>query len=88
MGMSITVELPPELEEQMRAIPDLNERVVAFLRDQAEYEKWRNARYSERARRLVRESMDEAEKLKAAGIPREELFRRFFSVLDKIAPQS
>jgi hypothetical protein len=86
--MNITVELPSELEAQMRPISDLDERLVAFFHNQAEYEQWRNARYSERARRLVKEGMEDAERLKAEGVPREELFRRFFAVLDKIPPQS
>ena len=45
-GMSITIELPPDLDQDVKQIPDVQERVIAFLRDQAEYEKWRRARYS------------------------------------------
>jgi hypothetical protein len=72
------------LEAQVRSIPDLDERFVAFLRNQVECENWRNARHSERAPRLLREGYAEAERLKSEGVPREELFRRFFAVLDKI----
>lgn len=82
--MSITVELPPEMEERVRQIPDLNERVAAFLRDQADYEAWRQRRYSTRARMLAEESLAEAVQLKAQGSGREELFERFFELHDRI----
>jgi len=86
--MSITVEVPPEVEAQMRPISDLDERLLAFFHNQAEYEQWRNARYSERARQLLKEGKEDAERLKAEGVPREELFRRFFAVIDSIAPKN
>lgn len=35
-GMSITVELPPDLEQQVKDIPDMGQRVISFLRDQVE----------------------------------------------------
>ena len=82
--MSITVELPPEMEERVRQIPDLNQRVAAFLHDQADYEAWRERRYSAKARALAAESLAEAEKLKEEGIGREELFQRFFELHDRI----
>ena len=48
--MSITIELPPDLDQDVKGIPDVQERVIEFLRDQADYEKWRRARYSDEAR--------------------------------------
>ena len=33
---SITVELPPDIEAQVRTIPDLDQRVLSFLRNQVE----------------------------------------------------
>ena len=85
--MSITVELPPDIEAQVRTIPDLDRRVLTFLRHQVEYEKWRGQRYGEQARTIVRESLGEAERMKAAGVSREEMFQRFFAVVDEIEPQ-
>ncbi len=82
--MSITVELPPEMEERVRQIPDLKERVTAFLRDQADCEEWRQRRYSAKARTIAEESLAEAEALKAQGLGRGELFRRFFELHDRI----
>lgn len=86
--MSITVELPPDIEAQVRTIPDLDQRVLSFLRSQVEYEKWRGQRYSEKARSIVSESLDEAEHMKTAGVSREEMFRRLFAVVDEIAPRN
>jgi hypothetical protein len=85
--MSITVELPPDIESQVRTIPDLNQRVLSFLRGQIEYEKWRTSRYSETARAIVSEGLSEAEGLRTTGISREEMFRRLFENLDEISPQ-
>ena len=86
--MSITVELPLDIEAQVRTIPDLGQRVLSFLRSQVEYEKWRGQRYSEKARSIVSEGLGDAERMKAAGVSREEMFRRLFAVVDEIAPQS
>ena len=86
--MSIIVEVPPDLEEQVRTIPNLDQRVLSFLRSQVEYEKWRGQRYSEKARRIVSEGLVEAERMKKSGVSREEMFRRLFEVCDEIAPQS
>ena len=85
--MSITVELPPDLDQEVRGIPDLENRVLSFLRNQVEHEKWRKARYSEQALQLLEESKADAVRLKAEGVPREEMFRRFFEAYDKVADQ-
>jgi hypothetical protein len=85
--MSITVELPPEIEAQVRAIPDLSQRVISFLRDQAAHESWRQQRYSEKARLLVQQSLQDGEAMKTDGISRDEMFRRLFEVQHEIDPQ-
>ena len=86
-GMSITIELPPDLDRDVKQIPDVQERVIEFLRDQADYEKWRRARYSDEAFQILEESKAEAERLKAEGVPREEVFRQFFEAYDRIDAQ-
>src|SRR5712672_1430675 len=35
-GMSITIELPPDVEKRLAGLPDLGQRVADFLRGQAE----------------------------------------------------
>ena len=83
--MSITVELPPDVEQRVRDIPDLNKRIAAFLQDQADWEDWRQRRYSTKAQAIATESLAEAEILKAQGASREEMFREFFEVYDRIS---
>ena len=83
--MSITVELPPDVEQRVREIPDLNKRIATFLRDQADWEDWRHRRYSAKAQTIAAESLAEAEILKAQGVSREEMFREFFEVYDRIS---
>jgi glutamyl-tRNA reductase len=85
--MSITVELPSDIEAQVRNIPDLVQRVLSFLREQVEHEQWRRQRYSDKARSIVSESLSEAGRMKAAGVSREEMFRRLFTVCNEITPQ-
>ena len=80
--MSITVELPADVEDRVRAIHDLDRRVAAFLRGQAELEDWRKHRYSARAHRLLEESRANVHDLKQ--VSREELFQRFFELHDRI----
>lgn len=86
-GMSITIELPPDVDQQVKEIPDVQERVVSFLRNQVAYEKWRKQRYSAKALRLVDESKVEAEQLRASGKSREELFEEFMVLHERITKQ-
>jgi predicted transcriptional regulator len=86
-GMSITIELPPDVEKRLAALPDLGQRVADFLRGQAELEQWREQRYSAKVREIVRESLAEADAAKAQGVSREEAFREFFDVYDRITAQ-
>lgn len=85
--MSITIELPPDMEKRVAGLPDLGQRVTDFLRDELEYEEWRKERYSDEARAIVREGLADAERDRAAGMTREEGFRRFFEVYDRITTQ-
>jgi hypothetical protein len=52
--MSITIELPPDLDERVCVIPDLDKRIVQFLRTQTDLEEWRNRQYSPEARAAAR----------------------------------
>lgn len=72
------------MEKRLAALPDLDQRVADFLRGQAELEQWRERRYSAKVREIVSESLAEAEEAKARGVSREESFREFFEVYDRI----
>ena len=73
--MSITIELPPDIEDRVRAIPDLDQRIAEFLRHQTSLEEWRGQRYSPGARALVAGAAAEAAELRAKSVSREQAFR-------------
>lgn len=84
--MTFTIELSPEKEKAVRAIPDIHQRMEDFLDDQIKLERWRESRgYSDTANRLAEESRIEAERLRAEGsLTREEAFKMFREVHDDI----
>jgi hypothetical protein len=83
--MSVTLEIPAEIESAALRIPDLNERLLAFLRHQVELERWRESRYSSRTQQLVAQGLKEAEQMKAGGTSREEALELFKDVHTRIS---
>lgn len=61
--MTLTLDLPPELEKEALRISDLKDRLMVFVRQQVDLEQWRSERYSPAARQLVAESAQLAEKM-------------------------
>ena len=84
IAMNITIELPPDLESRVRVIPDLDRRVVDFLRNQADLEDWRSRRYSPEAQAIVAEAMAEGGRLGAQGMSREQAFRELRETREEI----
>ena len=84
--MNITIELPPDLdlESRVRVIPDLDQRVVDFLSNQADLEDWRSRRYSLEAQANVAEAMAEGARLGAEGMTREQAFRELRETREEI----
>ena len=82
--MSITIQLPPDLESRVRVIPDLDQRVADFLRNQADLEDWRSRRYSTDVRTIVAEATTEGARLGAQGISREQAFRELRETREEI----
>lgn len=85
--MSITIELPPDLDERVRVIPDLDKRIVQFLRTQTDLEEWRSRHYSPEARAAAARALAEAERLRAAGMTREQAFEQLLGLHEKITKQ-
>ena len=85
--MSITIELPPDLDERVRVIPDLDKRIVQFLRTQTDLEEWRNRHHSPEARAAAARALAEAERLRAAGMTREQAFEQLLGLHEKITKQ-
>ena len=82
--MNITIKLPPDLESRVRAIPDLDQRLVDFLHNQAHLEDWRNRRYRPEAQAIVADAMAEGVRLGAQGMSREQAFRELRETREEI----
>jgi glutamyl-tRNA reductase len=72
--MSITFDIPADVQAEVEGIPDLNLRVALFLRHEAQLEKVRRQRHSAQAREIVGEAVRQAEIEKAAGFDAAESF--------------
>ena len=72
--MSMTFDIPADVQAGVAGIVDLDLRVTLFLRHEAELEILRRQRYSEQARELVAEAVRLAEADKAAGFDWDESF--------------
>lgn len=79
-GTTLTLDLPPELERDAVQITDLKERLLLFVRQQVDLERWRSKRYSSEAQRLVAASA-----YVAAGMSQEEATAGFLGLQDRIA---
>lgn len=78
--MTLTLSLPADLELEALRIPDLDQRLSSFVREQVDLEKWRQRRYSDAARRLAAESA-----LDAGGMDRAEAKRVLVESLEEIS---
>ena len=65
-------------------IPDLDRRVVDFLRNQADLEGWRSRRYSAEAQALVAEATADGARLGTQGVSREQAFRELRETREEI----
>jgi len=84
--MSISIELPADIESDARSIPDLPQLLTSFIRSQVELERWRKKRFSPQTREIVRQAVEEAASLRARGITREQLFDEMLR-MDLEAPE-
>ena len=68
--MTKTFELPDDLADKVKDIPDLDERIVRFIEAEAVLHAHRQKRFSPETRELVRKAREAAEKMKADGFDR------------------
>lgn len=80
LRMTLTLDLPPELESGALQITDLKERLLLFVRQQVDLERWRSDRYSPQARRLVAESAELAD-----AMSHEEAAAAFHDLRERVA---
>lgn len=85
--MTLELDLPPDLERQAHDIPDIQQRLMSFVRHQVALESWRSRRGSDRARRLVDEALADGDALQSQGIDREEAFALLEEAHQRISNQ-
>ena len=68
--MTKTFELPDDLADKVKDIPDLDERIVRFIKAEAVLHAQRQKRFSPQTLELVRKAREAAEKMKADGFDR------------------
>ena len=87
--MSITsiADIPEDLAAEAAQVEGLQERLILWLRAEVTQDKKRKSRHSAQAREIVRQAMDRAEGMKAAGFDREEAMVRFQKSYDSIIEQ-
>ena len=68
--MTKTFELPDDLADKVKDIPDIDERIVRFIKAEAVLRSQRQKRFSPETLELVRKAREAAEKMKADGFDR------------------
>lgn len=68
--MTKILELPDDLADKVKDIPDLDERIVRFIKAEAVLHAQRQKRFSPETLELVRKAREAAEKMKADGFDR------------------
>lgn len=59
--MTMTLDIPEDLQNEVASIPDLTLRVTGFLRHEARLESLRRERHSTEARSLVQRAVQQAQ---------------------------
>lgn len=68
--MTKTLELPDDLADKVKDIPDLDERIVRFIKAEVVLHAQRQKRFLPETLELVRKAREAAEKMKADGFDR------------------
>jgi hypothetical protein len=82
--MSMTFDIPADVQAGVAGIADLNLRVTAFLRHEAQLELIREQRHSAQARQIAAEAIRLAEADKTAGFDWDESFAQLRQAYQKI----
>ncbi len=77
MSIADIAPIPSDIAAEAAQVPGIGVRLLSFLRAEIAQNQKRLRQHSQEARELVQEAQAEAEKLKAAGITREEAMENF-----------
>jgi hypothetical protein len=83
----MTIEVPQDLAHLVERIPNIQSRIIVFLRHQASLEQWRKGRYSSAAQEIATASKMEAEKMIADEVTRDQAVSMFQEVHGRITNQ-
>jgi hypothetical protein len=83
--MSITLDLPKDVESQVSGIPDLDLRLHMFLRHEAQLEQVRLARFGDEARGIAERAIRAAAMDQAEGFAWDESFATLRQAQESIA---
>jgi hypothetical protein len=83
--MSMSFEIPAEIQNRVEGIPDLEARVALFLRHEAALESLRQQRFRPAARALAARALLAAEQTKDAGFEWSETFSALRAQLQSVA---
>lgn len=86
--MTLSIEVPAELEANLRGIPDLSERVRAFLKHQASLQSWREGRQNAELSRLREVVYREAKTLQDRNTPRQLIGGQMLDAYDQLFRRS
>lgn len=84
--MSITslVDIPEDLAAEAAKVEGLPQRLIFWLRAEVTQDKKRKSRYSAQAQEIVKQAMEQAEKMKAEGFDRAAAMEEFKSLYEDI----
>lgn len=86
--MTMTFEIPSDVQAGVSGIPGLDQRVAMFLRHEAQLEAVRRQRHSQEARDIVHRALQKADADRAAGFEWdasfEELQKRHLDITAKL----
>ncbi len=82
-ALSVTSDIPADVQRSVEGIPGLDRRVAQFLRHDVELEAVRQRRHSPGARALVERALTCAEADKAAGFDPKESFDELMALHQK-----
>ena len=83
--MTLSVTLPDELQSGIEKIPDWQDRLESFARNQIALEELRQSRYTSEERARAADILKRAQQMKESGVSREQVASRIRKHLDQFS---
>ena len=85
MPLTLTLDLPEDLQEAAQKIGDLKERVESYVEQQVAFEQWQAKQYSPSVQAIAEEAERQAAEMRKTGFDRQAEGQKFLEVWDKLA---